>query len=270
MNNKLLSIIIPVYNVENYLPICLDSIVKDPVSGSEQVEVIIVDDGSTDSSGRIADEFAGKHPFIHVIHRENKGVAFARNAGMKAALGEWIYFADSDDWLAEDGISYICRRIRQYSNADIILFDAYQNIDSREVVWEHYDSEMVWQDRKEIRALQREALYFHQTSLAAPWDKVYRRSFLEKNHIIFQEPLKVLDDMVFNVEAFGAANMVVYCKDRIYHYRYVEASITNSYKPDRVEQDMQVWSYLTRYISELFGQGEWSTADREALRQAYY
>lgn len=270
MSNILLSIILPVYNVEDYLTTCLDSIVQDPAVDGGQVEVIIVDDGATDHSGRIADEFAGRYSFVHVIHRKNAGVASARNAGMMAAMGERIYFMDSDDWLAEEGVSHMCERIRQHTTADVILFDAYQNAGDREEAWEHFDQDMVWRDKDGIRYLQRETLYFHKTPLAAPWDKIYKRSFINEHHLLFQDSLKVLDDMVFNVEVFGAAEEVVYCKDRIYHYRYVESSITNSYKPDRVEQDLKVWNYLKQYMTELFAQEDWTSADREALRQAYF
>lgn len=266
---RFLSIIIPVYNVENYLADCLGSIVKDAAVHSKEIEVIVVDDGATDNSGMIADEFAEQYPFIHVIHRENAGVASARNAGMKAAQGEWIYFMDSDDWLAEEGLTHIYQCIKRQEYADVILFDAYKNAGKTEIAWEHFDKETIWQSR-ELRAIQREVLYFHKTSMAAPWDKVYRRSFLDENHIVFRENLKVLDDMVFNVEVFGAAKEAAYYKNKIYHYRYVEESITNSYKPDRVEQDLKVWKYLEQYMAELFTGREWTESDRENFRQAYY
>lgn len=269
-NRILLSIIIPIYNVENYLGKCLNSIVQDPALGDGKVEVILIDDGSTDSSGFIADRYAEEYSYMKVIHSKNAGVAAARNLGMDNASGEWLYFVDSDDWLADHGISTICCRIRRHGNMDMILFDAYKNYDDRVTAWEHFDSDRIINKQDEIRALQREVLYFHKTPLAAPWDKVYRRAFLEGNQIRFQEKLKVLDDMIFNLEVFGALKEAAYCMDKIYHYSYTPDSVTNSYKPDRVEQDVKVWNYLEQYMNASFAKEEWSKEDKEMLRQAYF
>lgn len=251
--NPWLSVIIPVYNVEAYLRQCLSSIVEDAACAERQVEVIVVDDGATDCSGAIADEIAAGCSCVRVIHKENAGVAAARNTGIKEAKGEWLYFVDSDDWLADGAVTDICRLTHKYEQADILLLDAYKNIDEKEEVWEHFETEQRWETMEDIEALQRGMLYFPldfpktRVPLAAPWDKVYRHSFVMQWGLCFSEELKVLDDMVFNVEAFGAAEQVVYCKTRVYHYRFVNASITNSYKADRVKLDCQVWKYLYQY-----------------------
>lgn len=94
MKNPLVSIIIPVYNVEPYLKECLDSIVNQTYS---LLEIILVDDGSTDQSGVICDEYAEKDDRIRVIHQHNQGLSMARNAGMEIMTGEWVMFVDSDD-----------------------------------------------------------------------------------------------------------------------------------------------------------------------------
>lgn len=265
-----LSIIVPVYNIEKYIANCLDSIVQNMNGQSGCIEVIIVDDGSTDCSGMIADKYASQYEFFWVLHQSNQGVAKARNVGMKAACGEWIYFMDPDDWLEEKGICHIFEASKENADADIILFDAVKNVEDREEVWEHFDSNVVWHGKNEIRKLQREVLYFDKVSMAAPWDKIYKHSFLKNHTIQFRQELKVLDDMVFNVEAFGAADKVAYCKEIIYHYRYVPESITNSYKPDRVEQDRKVWNYLQNYMAETFKDTVWLEEEKEAFRQAYY
>ena len=274
-HQKLLSIIIPIYNVENYLEECLNSIHMQLTGRHSNVEVILIDDGSCDNSGRIADTFAETDPSFGVIHKANEGVAAARNTGIDKASGEWLYFVDSDDWLAEDAVESICSGIKENANADIIIFDAYKyysdkTVSGKKISWEHFKNEKIISEISEIRSLQREVLYFHKTPLAAPWDKVYRRSFLMSNNIVYREELKVLDDMVFNVEAFGAAKLAVYRKDKIYYYRYVADSITNSYKPDRIEQDMKVWNYLKGYMDRLFLRQDWNQNDREKLIQAYF
>ena len=272
----LLSIIIPVYNVEKYIQRCLQSIVDSCTLYDSEIEVIVVDDGSPDDSGRIADRFASKYSFFKVIHKENEGVAAARNTGILEATGKWLYFVDSDDWMAKDAVDIICNRVKGNAEADILLFDAYQNMPEQEMHWEHFSEERVWNQQADIWLLQRGMLYFkmidkkRKIPLAAPWDKVYRRDFIDRNRIFFQETLKVLDDMVFNVEAFGEAKKVVYYNDRIYHYRYVPDSITNQYKTNRVEQDCVVWAYLKEYMNNKREQGIWNEKESEVFRQAYY
>jgi len=269
-----LSIIIPVYKVEKYLKQCLESILKE-VDG-RQVEVLVIDDGSPDRCGEIADSFARAHPFVRVLHKQNEGVAAARNTGIGMAKGEWLYFADSDDWLGDGAIDVLTEKSREYADADIIMFDAWKNTGDKESGWEHFQREAVWTDRKAIRKLQRGALYFPaaglgtEVPLAAPWDKIYRRKFLWEQGIRFVPGLKVLDDMVFNMEAFGRAGKAAYFKEKIYHYRYVPESITNSYRPGRVALDREVWDYLSEYMAGSFREDEWEEEDREKFVQAYY
>lgn len=268
------SIIIPVYNVEKYLEQCLNSVVVG--SEVEQTEVIVIDDGSTDYSGEIADSYSKKYPFIRAIHQKNRGVAAVRNAGMDLAAGEWLYFMDSDDWLADGAISLLLKRCEQCHDSDVILFDAWKNTGSKQCGWEHFDHEMTWSNQSEIRNLQSSVLYFPisrkktKVPLAAPWDKVYRRKFLDDHGIRFQPELKVLDDMVFNMKVFGAAKKVSYFKDKIYHYRFVPDSITNCYKADRVEQDQKVWKYIGYYMEETFKNDRWTMAEKRQLLQAFY
>ncbi|MBQ6888434.1 MAG: glycosyltransferase [Lachnospiraceae bacterium] len=268
--SKWLSLIIPVYNVSKYLEECLESVVKNVSSCEGKVEAIIIDDGSTDGSGVIADKYALKYDYFRVIHKNNEGTAEARNTGIQEAVGEWLYFVDSDDWLAENSLANIYRRCRENRDAEIIIFDAMKNYANREVVWEHFSTDKVWHNYSEINSLQRKAMYCIGTPMAAPWDKVYRKEILDKNHICFQKELQVLDDMVFNVEAFGIARKVVYCKDIIYHYRYVINSITNSYKPNRVEQDVRVFEYLQNYMSDAFIKDTGKKCERKLFLETYY
>ncbi len=270
-----LSVIIPVYKVERYLKRCLHSVLKG-IKDEEAVEVLIIDDGSPDSSGKIADSCARKYSFVRVIHKENEGVAIARNTGIRLAKGDWLYFADSDDWLADGAVDILLEKSRESRDADIIMFDAWKNTGQKQSAWEHFPQEAVWTQRELIRRLQRGVLYFQaagmatKVPLAAPWDKMYRRNFLQEKGICFQPQLKVLDDMVFNMAAFGKAEKVAYYKEKIYHYRYVPESITNSYSPERVALDRKVWAYLEHYMRQSFREDGWETEEMERFIQAYY
>lgn len=270
MANRLLSIIIPVYNVEKYIRKCLQSILDEDDATLEKVEIIVVDDGSIDRSGAIADEFAGNFPCMRVIHRKNAGVAAARNMGIDSARGAWIYFVDSDDWLEKGGVSEICREAEHNPNADVLFVEAYENRGSVQKKWEHFraDADLTnYGNHKEMLRLQCGVLYapFWEDSgnipLAAPWDKVYRREFLLENNLRFCESLKALDDMVFNYEVFGAAKKVACRKIKPYHYRRAADSITNRYTPGRVRYDMAVWEYVASKIRIS------SDAEADALRR---
>lgn len=268
MSGKHLSVIVPVYNVEKYIAKCLRSIVGENAGVPGAVEVIVIDDGSTDKSGRIADAFARRYPCVKVIHQENAGVAAARNTGIRSACGEWLYFVDSDDWMAEGGIRAICEETAKIPDADVLFMEAYQNVGRKQSEWVHFDADADLTDRESIRKLQCGILYvpfwrrIKNDPMAAPWDKVYRRDFLMRNRLQFGEHLRVLDDMVFNFEVMGAADQVACRKIRPYHYRrFVAESITNTYKPDRVRQDRTVWRYL-------FSLEMWNGRDTTELRKA--
>ena len=112
------TVVIPVYNVEKYLKKCVDSVIT---QNFNDFEIILVDDGSTDNSGVLCDDYASKYEFISVIHQENKGLGGARNTGIEAANGEYILFLDSDDFLAPDCLKICCEKAEQY-NCDMVAF----------------------------------------------------------------------------------------------------------------------------------------------------
>lgn len=117
--NDLISVIIPVYNVERYLKKCVDSVLKQDYTN---IEIILVDDGSTDSSGNICDEYSNKYPNkVKVIHKKNGGLSDARNYGIKKSSGKYLIFVDSDDWIEENTISYSYKEIIE-NNAQIAVY----------------------------------------------------------------------------------------------------------------------------------------------------
>ena len=118
----MISIIVPVYNVESYLRKCLDSILAQTY---RDLEILVVDDGSTDGSGAICDEYAGKDDRIKVFHTENKGLSCARNLGLDSANGDWIGFVDSDDWIELDMYEVLLRKAEK-TGADVVECGVYE------------------------------------------------------------------------------------------------------------------------------------------------
>lgn len=125
---QLISILVPVYNVENYLPRCLESIIGQTY---QNLEIVLVDDGSTDKSGEICDAYAKKDSRIRVIHQENKGLSMARNAALEVVTGDYILFVDSDDWIEQDMVEYLYQKIKD-TGAEIAVC-GYVNIDEKNI-----------------------------------------------------------------------------------------------------------------------------------------
>ena len=120
MKETLLSIIIPMYNLEQYISYCLDSIVS---QANENVEIILIDDGSKDKTRKICDNYCKKYNYIKYLYQENAGVSVARNNGLKKAIGEYILFVDGDDWIINDSIPQIINKIKNNREVDIIAGD---------------------------------------------------------------------------------------------------------------------------------------------------
>ena len=281
-----LSIIIPVYNVEKYIGKCLNSIVSAIEKiNSNDTEIIMIDDGSTDSSKDIMDQYALKYPYMKAIHQQNMGVAVARNTGLALSNGEYVWFVDSDDEVTNDSMDIIVRSINTNDGVDIFLFDAIKINNEKEEKWSHFD--LVWTiaDSSLNTLLSAGTLYypivdrlksvrFPKTDipLAAPWDKVIRRHFLYENDIRFNEKLKVLDDMVFSMELFDNSQKTQYLKEEIYKYRYVSDSITHKYTPDRIDKDILVWNVLWDEYIKIFKLDErrYDEELKDLFKQAIY
>ena len=207
-----ISVIIPVYNVKPYLRQCLDSVIHQT---HENLEIIIVDDGSTDGSGEICDEYKEKDERVRVIHQENWGLAAARNTGLDAATGEYIMFVDSDDWV-ELEFCELPYRAAIENDADIVAFQ----------YWHHMDDRM-----EKLGAKDCEGLKDNQTAVwivcrganTAAWNKLYRKSCIAN----YRFPVgKYYEDSVFTTTLIHMAQRVYFMETPLYHYRYREGSIT--------------------------------------------
>ena len=119
MKSVLLSVIVPVYNVAEYLCQCIDSLIN---FDCDFYEIILVDDGSTDNSGLICDEYVKKYPFIKVIHKQNEGLGYARNTGIQNAVGDYVLFIDSDDFWANSEFLFEIRNVINELNPDLIVY----------------------------------------------------------------------------------------------------------------------------------------------------
>ncbi|MCC8052232.1 MAG: glycosyltransferase [Clostridiales bacterium] len=243
---ELISVIIPVYNVEKYLRKCLDSVVNQTY---RNLEIIIVDDGSPDNCGSICDEYAEKDNRIQVIHKANEGLSAARNDALKRVKGDWISFVDSDDWCELNMYEKAIEAARK-EDVDILIYNLFRNFENKEVVIKAFSREFVTNDRKLISEMQLSALnkgytpYGGKWSQGYPWDKLFKASLVLQNGLIFDTKVKANEDVIFDLHAFQFAKKISYIDEELYHYRANPNSIGMKYTPDRVDIDFQIYQVM--------------------------
>lgn len=223
--NPLLSIVVPVYNVESYLRYCIDSVIK---QDSNQLELILVDDGSTDCSLNICKEYSRKYEFIKTFHQENAGPSKARNLGLAHATGDYISFLDADDFVSADYFSVLSKYL---GKVDLIFFchkEVYA--DGSEIIYKlptYYSK-----SKKETDNF----LYKIKDNLQKiefanfTWNKCFKRSVIEDNGITFVEGLNTREDEIFTNKYCKYCSTLIYIPDCIYNYRIVGTGLTSSKK----------------------------------------
>lgn len=186
------SVIIPVYNAEKTLSKCLNSLLEQP---HDSVEIILVNDGSTDSSDEVCKKYALLHPEIKYFKKENGGVSTTRNAGLDMAQGEYITFVDSDDWVTSDYFSTINNNL-ETDNYDLLQFS--QKISNGVKYVENIAPAFNSSNHKEI--IDRLAEDMWKKRINSPTAKVYKRKIIEENSIRFNESIEIGEDRTFNIE----------------------------------------------------------------------
>ena len=255
MNEILISYIIPVYNAEKYIEKCVRSIT---CQTNAAIEIILVDDGSRDASGRICDMLAQEDARIYVIHQKNKGHGEARNVGISAAKGEWLCFVDDDDWLDKNTQEF-CLPYFQ-NDTDVILFgkkDIYQNrIKEHLLAIEQRDME--FSRNADLLALQNSVLdysykcpfKFGELTLGVPWGKYIRASLFETKDCRFVAGYGEDRPCLFLI--FQMARKVVYINKALYNYR-IHNSTMRKYLPDAGERYqnaiLKMHEIVSRYLT---------------------
>jgi len=242
-----ISIIVPVYNTSLYLHECLSSLVEQTL---DDIEIIVVNDGSTDNSMDVINHYSDKDPRIKVISHDNIGLGPSRNKAISVAKGMYIAFVDSDD--------YVDRRMFQSmydlgynTNSDIIVCDfryVYENSISINPI-------RIEKDLIELEQLRPDVFfrdyYFSLKMKTACWNKIYRRSMLEKNNILFEDNKKVFsEDNLFNLMCFMTNPKIALMEEAFYFYRAREGSLMNMYKKEYLRRELQLISTFQKYLQD--------------------
>lgn len=240
---KMVSIIIPVYNAEEYLGYCLNSVVSQTY---RQIEVILVNDGSTDNSLTICKNYAEIDNRVSVITIENGGVSNARNVGLDAARGEYVQFVDSDDIIRRDMVEDFVRFMEGYRMDLVIcgfeMITLGQDIRDRQTI--SFASNIMGTECVLTREMffQRMAfILWRTTTLECSWNKIFRRSIIEDKHIRFPQNISLGEDFCFNMDYFRYINGVVFTNEKYYYYMQSnQGALTRKYRPDLFENQMDL------------------------------
>lgn len=210
MNPKI-SIIVPVYKVEQYLPKCIDSILSQTY---QNWELLLIDDGSPDRSGEICDEYAKKDSRVRVFHKENGGVSSARNLGLDNARGEWITFSDSDDEMFPYALSNYMQIAQKDSNIDIIKcgYVKYNELDNTETVYS-CDEECISNDKSIIVQILNNSSSYH----GFLWNECIRKSCI--SDLRFDESITWNEDNLFSYKCFIVARKIAISPQLVYLYK---------------------------------------------------
>ena len=223
-----ISVIIPVYNVEQYLRRCVDSVLRQK---DVSLEIILVDDGSTDLSGKICDEYAAEHSEVRCIHTSNAGPSTAKNVGYDVAKGNYLAFIDSDDEIKPDMFSQMLQS-GQLHHADIVCCN-YIQIDEEGNIshTKHTGQEYVLTQDEALKAILIKDKIFSQC-----WTKIYKRQTMQENGVRNTEGLKTEEDFIYNIQAFACSKTVCVIDKPLYIYTHRTKSLSKDYYRDHISQ----------------------------------
>lgn len=243
-----MSIVVPVYNVEKYLKRCVDSLIG---QSYPNLEILLVDDGSKDSSLSICKEYELKDSRIRALHKENEGLGLTRNYGIERATGKYITFVDSDDYLTSDAVEAMLGKA-EATDADVVIANMfYKDEEMKVAVAERL---YTGADIKSViincmmgnYAEKKDALSYTATA------KLFNKKLFAENNLKFPSERKLIwEDLAFSVEAYPLCEKVYVLHKPIYYYCFNEGSLTHTYKPNKLELVMELYHYMGVKIQEL-------------------
>lgn len=274
MNSDLVSIVIPVYNAEQYISTCIESIAQQTY---KNIEVVMVDDGSKDSSLLRCKEERKNHPFLRVHAQTNQGVSVARNIGTELARGEWICYIDPDDWIEPNYVEELVKEANRV-NADIVICDTFLNYPTKQVETYHLSESRTMTSKDDFENLQLQLIAKKASSiqpnsgdlLGAPWGKIYRKAFIQENGLQYIVGLKRSQDCMFNLYCLEYAKVVSYIQKCLHHYRYNPDSVTNKYSPETIPVVNHYLSELDTFISRFGKDSRFTEAQNVKIVTSLY
>lgn len=252
MEKGLISIIVPIYNTEIYLANCLESLINQTY---KKIEIICINDGSTDNSLNILERYKYKDERIKIINQTNQGVSQSRNNALKDINGEFVLFVDSDDFIDLNTCEFAIDKIIE-KNVDVVFWTYIREYENKSLTKDIFEQESLLFDKeavyykiyRRIFGLYKDELKRpdHGDSIVPVWGKLYKSSIILNNNIKFIDYKTVAaEDALFNMKYFSYVNSAYYEKRYLYHYRKNNNSLTRSYNPRLIKQ----WDNLLKYMN---------------------
>lgn len=244
------SIIVPIFNVEKYLDRCMQSLISQTL---EDIEIIMVDDGSLDNCPKLCDDYAKMDSRIKVIHKKNGGLSDARNAGLDVANGEYVAFVDSDDYTSLEAYETLYSKAKEV-NADIVYAGfKYQNADG--TVDNCFLLDHTFEDVNEITQFLGSMIYDtkprEKSVWMSVWNGIYRRELLERNKIRFKSEREYLsEDIIFHAQLIPLCKRIVCIPKTFYNYCYNGTSLTRKFNIQKIESNFRLYEALTAIIKK--------------------
>lgn len=244
MNTKV-SVIIPAYNVENYIEKCLNSIINQTLY---DIEIIVINDGSTDKSGKIVDEISKKDSRVGLVNQDNSGVSKARNRGMMLAKGDYIIFVDPDDYIEINMLEKLYMTAEKY-NCDIVQCNyTINNNRKNRSINQDIEPNKLLKEQEIVKYLKNGLI---EGSLATyVWDKIFKKSYLEEHNLKFREDLNMFEDWYFIMDAISYLNKFVFIQDSLYNYRITPNSLSRKYISNHEDLILNLQSDKLDYIEK--------------------
>lgn len=267
---ELISIVVPVYNVERYLKECIESVLEQDY---QDFQLILVDDGSTDKSGAICDMYADKYDKVTVVHQKNKGVSAARNKGVALSKGQWILFLDADDWIEKNTCDILSQKLSTDYDVYFFPYFKYEKTKRFIVTSPHKHDELERSDFDIFQEwLLNQYIYGNDYAISSPWAKIYRTDFIRKNNIFFNPKLAMGEDKVFNFQVYQFACKGMYIDIPFYNYRINTNSSSRKYDKNIIEKYENLLQEISIFI-EKYRKGDKLTEAfniRKAMALMYY
>ena len=255
MNTPVISVVVPVYNVEDYLPCCINSLLNQTFT---DFELILIDDGSTDKSSEICDNYASQDSRVKVIHIINSGQGLARNEGLKIAKGEYVTFVDGDDYIELNSLEILYKKVKE-NDLDLLRF--YCNRFIEEGTFSYVENTIdvsIYESDQIIRKIrawlfgydprQKENRIFSGGSVCL---ELIRLSIIQQNDISFRsERIFYSEDYLFTYSCLSYAHRIGYMPTTFYHYRITPNSFSTSPKLNGIERLLFYVDYLNRMLIE--------------------
>ncbi|WP_163538994.1 glycosyltransferase family 2 protein [Gracilibacillus sp. YIM 98692] len=244
----MVTIIIPVYNAKLYIERTLESVLNQTY---KNIQIILVDDGSTDNSRKICNKYAEQYSNIEVHYQENKGVSAARNLGMKKAAGTYIQFVDSDDYIERNMVESFVRDI-EINKCDLVI-GGYKNIDnSNGSVTSKKSPESILKGMVDKdRLLLKLGLLYNELLINAIWNKLYLKSIIDKHGIEFKEEIRRGEDLLFNLDYIDCCSRIYLSKNIGYNYvQYGKdsQSITSKFQDNIEYNEIFIYEKLKEFL----------------------